>query len=561
MNSKISFLPLSGMDEKYNNSYCLEINDDIFIFNAGIDALIDNKLGISKIVPDYSYLVKNKDKIKGIFIGTPTYENFGSLPMLLDKIGFDTPIFTSEIGKKIIENLFEKQFKITNKTLNFQVLNYLKDFQVNGLTFTAFKIANSIPYSCGFVIKTPQGAIVFLDDYLVLNEQSLPFHSQLLNLKDILKGQQVLLLVTKTGLVNEVNNFTAPSHSIKSFYEKIMTNTDERIIIGCNANDIYNIVSISQLCKKFQKPLIIYSRNFIDIFKSLIRTNIINQKGLLLLPPTEINKSKNAVVLIIGSNDYLMNKLSRLHKDEDKNLKLREKDNFIVNIFRKPGYELPISAILDNISRLNVNTFTLAKTIKPLQAGNEDHKLLSSLLKPKYIIPIGGLYKSQIQYSDLIQETWVTKDKILILENGEFARFENSELLKIKNDSIKLTQQYTGANQNDIEPSTLYERQQMSENGVICVNLTLKKVEKNVEILNLSISDYGIINYNDSMSKTLLDEIKADARENILGSVSFLKNNQIDFSETKIGIKKLIIKKFERKLKKRPIISTIVTVI
>jgi mRNA degradation ribonuclease J1/J2 len=155
----------------------------------------------------------------------------------------------------------------------------------------------------------------------------------------------------------------------------------------------------------------------------------------------------------------------------------------------------------------------------------------------------------------------VTKDKILILENGEFARFENSELLKIKNDSIKLTQQYTGANQNDIEPSTLYERQQMSENGVICVNLTLKKVEKNVEILNLSISDYGIINYNDSMSKTLLDEIKADARENILGSVSFLKNNQIDFSETKIGIKKLIIKKFERKLKKRPIISTIVTVI
>jgi len=561
MNSKISFLPLSGLDEKYNNSYCLEINENIYIFNAGIDALIDNKLGISKIIPDYSYLVKNKEKIKGIFIGTPSYENFGSLPLLLDKIGFGVPIFISEMGKNIVENLFEKQFKITNENLNFQVLNFLQDFQLNGLTFSSFKIANSIPHSCGFVIKTPQGAIIFLDDYLILNEQSFAFHSQLLNIKDILKGQPVLLLITKTGLVNEVPTFTAPNHSIKSFYEKIMSQTEERIIIGCNANEIYNIVTIAELSKKFQKPLIIYSRNFIDIFKTLMRTNIIPQKGLLLLPLSEINKSKNAIVLIIGSNDYLMNKLSRLHKEEDKNITLRENDNFVLNIFRKPGYELPMNAILDNISRLKINTFTLNKNIKPLQSGNEDHKLLALLLKPKYIIPVGGLYKSQIQYLNLIQETSITKDKVLVLENGQFARFENSELLIIKNDTIKINKQFTGPNQNDIEPSTLYERQQMSENGVVCINLTLKKFENKFEILNLSISDYGIINYNDEISKSLLKEIIQETREKILESIVILENNKIDFKGSKMGIKKLIIKKFERKIKKRPILSTILTVI
>ncbi len=553
--SKINFFAISGLDEKSRACYVLEIDKNIYVINCGVESPIMETLGVSKIVPDMSYLVNNKDKIKAILIGTATMQNIGALDFLIEKLGTNIPIITSEVSKTVITTFLSTKYKIQEKVNNLKFIEVMamRDLILeNGQCIVPFKIVNSMPNSLGFVFRTSEGCIIYLDNYIICNDQSKAFYSQLANIRDIINRQPVLLLITQTGIVDKSKGFTAPNHNNREFYENILANTSNRVIVAIHDHDAYSLFSIAQAAKKYQKYFIIYSRNSINLFQATIKANLYNNKGLISLPISELKNQKNVVVVITGEPEQLFSKVHKILDEEDERLQFQNNDIFVLGTKIIPGYEGLASKLLDKISKFDIKTIVMPKTILPLEPSNEDHKFTASLIQPKFIIPVGGLYKSFIQYMEVINETWMKKDQVLVLSNGEVASFYNGELESIKQkynfEAIPLSAFGT----SDITSSVLYERNQMTENGTFAISFIVNS--KNEIISKLDMYDFGLINHDDQNAMNLLNKIHEEINNNIYNYFVYKNDKVVDYKETKTMIKKGITKLFDKFLEKRPIV-------
>ncbi len=549
--SKINFLPLGGMDERGKNCYVLEVDNNIYIFNAGVTTPPSVLLGIKQAVADFSYLEKNKSKIQGIFIGEPSFMNIGGLHFLLTKIGTHTPIFTSLVGKVIIETYFEKRFRNINIKPNLVILKELEKSKIGNFEITPFKIFNSLPSSFGWVVHTPDGGIVYADNFIVSYDRNKTFESQL-HLVNQITNNKTLLLLAPAGQAGNVHGYTAPQHKSKDFYERMISNSDGRIIIACYDYDAYTILTLAQVAKQHQRPFIIYSNTFINTFTLLNRNKMFSNKNLITLPLSEISKSKNAIVIITGTKDQLFHKVQRIVDGEDDKVQFRQGDTFILGTTLVPGYEGYAARLLDGVSRHDVRLEKLPKTILPLIPSAEDLKMFVGTVNPKYVIPTSGLYKALIQSEDAMIQANIRKSQIMVLGNGEMITINNGEMNK-KPITIKLDEKYIGAQGAlDVGASILYERNQMAESGI--VTLTVLYNPKERKFYNFKINKIGVINDNEQNPKLTSNIIERLENELADLAVYDSKKNRLDIRETKIIVKKMIAKYFEKSTGKRPLV-------
>lgn len=551
--SKISFVALGGMDEKSKKCFVLEIDSNLYVFNTGVDEKLNESLGINKVIPDYTFLIENKNKIKGLFFGMPTPSNIGSLTTLLEKIGFDIPIITSEVGKSIIINNLTKcnRNRNYNEILTFITPTPMRDFMVDQQPVVSFKICNSMPGSIGFVLKTNDGNIVYLDDYIICQDQSKTFFSQIHSVHSIIKDQPVLLLITQTGIVGRSNTFTTPFHTNKDFYEKIISSTSGRVVVGIYNNDAYSAFSIAQVAKKYQRPFIIYSKEFVNTFHSTIKAGLYNNNHLLSLPLSELPNSKNPIIILCEEPKKLISRLSRIINQEDELLSFNENDTFVLGTQIIPGFEGNISRLLDEISKNDIKHITLPKTILPLESSNEDHKFLVSLIQPKYVIPVGGLYMSMVEYINVINQTWLNKDQVLLLDNGQFADFDNSELVSTKErmemDLVPLNS--TGG--NDLLSSIIYERQQMLISGAVSINILVNT--NHLVISDIIVNHDGLIDKNNTKLLQEFHEIKTKFCDEIYSYLVYNKKI-LDFKESMTSVKRNFSRICTKVFDKRPLV-------
>ncbi|MGL4951651.1 MAG: hypothetical protein ACRC4L_01550 [Mycoplasma sp.] len=553
--SQINFFAISGMDERARHCYVLEIDSDIYVINAGIENLISQSLGISKIVPDFTYLIENKDRIKAIIIGTANMSNIGSLDLLLQRIGTDVPIITNDVSKTVIDTYLSTKYWQNNQRdeIKYIVVGAMRDLVLeNGQVIIPFRIANAMPGSLGFVFKTDEGCIVYLDNYIIANDQTKAFYSQLANIRDVIKNMPVILMITATGIVDKSIGFTAPHHNNRQFFENIVANTSNRVIVAVHDNDAYSVFNLAQAAKKYQKNFIIYSRSFINTFQASIKAGIFNSKGLLSVPLGKLKETSNAIVVITAEPEKIYDRVYKIIDDEDESIKLNSDDTFVLATRQIPGYEAYTSKMLDRISQLDIKTVIMPKTFLPLEASNEDHKFTASLIQPRFIIPVGGLFKSFIQYQDIINETWLKRDQVLIIDNGEVVQFSNGNCSILKKRAPAEYIQMSSFGGTDVSESVLYERNQMLENGSVCISFIVN--EKNMIVSDLEIFDYGVFNHSDVQSLKIFEDIKLEIKNSIYSYFVYRNKNLIDFKETKNSIKKAIAKLFDKKMQKRPIV-------
>jgi len=375
--AKINFLSLGGQDERGKSCFVLEVNDDIFIFNAGAKIPTSDVFGVNMIVCDYSYLEKNAKRVKGIFIGTPTFNNVMGIKLLLGQVGYKIPIYTS-----IIE------------------LDPISDKKIGSIYVTSFKVSNSMPHSYGFVLKTSDGAIVYVDEFIISNDKNKTFDSQINLLNNITKNNTLALIVGMGQAGNPY--FTAPNHKNKAFYEAALQNTKNRLIVGCYSNDAYSIFTLATIAKQQNRPFIVYSNNFINTFIGVLKLKLFNSKNLISLPVSEINNSKNAIIVVIENQDTLFSKLNKILHNEDKYVNLSSDDQLILGVVITPGFEMLAAELSDEVGRLDIPYKALPKTVLPMTQSDEDLKHLINFLQPKFLIPINGLYKTEVKFSSTV---------------------------------------------------------------------------------------------------------------------------------------------------------------
>lgn len=549
--SNINLLPLGGQDERGKNCFVIEIDDSIYVFDSGSKVPINGKLGICMITPDFEYLSKNASKIKGIFIGYPYSNNYAGLPFLLQKININTPIYCSKIGKIVIETYYEKN------TIKFQKPNVIavEEFQkleFKNTTIVPFKICNSILDSLGWVIKTQDGSIIYIDDFMVNNDKTNIFEDHIEKINSITRGNN-LALIPAVGNVGNFKSFTTPNHKNYDYYDSIISNTNGRVFVAINDQDAYTVINLANIAKSKKRPFCVYGSTFMNVFSGAVKNHMINTKGLVCLKISEIANSPNAIVVISAMQDNLFKLLFNIVSGNNNSIKLDFKDTFVLGTQLINGYEGHGARLMDELNRLDVNAFTIPRTILPMSASNEDHKHLIDLLSPKYIFPIQGYYKYMVKYQSVVSQTRVKLDQVYYLDNGEMISINNGEINPNKHE-IKLTENYIGnVGSIDVGTAVISERKQLAEAGIVFITVAID-INSACFLNFFDIDSYGAIT-EDENSKNLLEEVITQFKENISDCI-VLENNKkkVDTKETKVLLKKLFTKMYEKKFNKRPIV-------
>ena len=403
-----------------------------------------------------------------------------------------------------------------------------------------------MPHSYGFVLKTSDGAIVYVDEFIISNDKNKTFDSQINLLNNITKNNTLALIVGMGQAGNPY--FTAPNHKNKAFYEAALQNTKNRLIVGCYSNDAYSIFTLATIAKQQNRPFIVYSNNFINTFIGVLKLKLFNSKNLISLPVSEINNSKNAIIVVIENQDTLFSKLNKILHNEDKYVNLSSDDQLILGVVITPGFEMLAAELSDEVGRLDIPYKALPKTVLPMTQSDEDLKHLINFLQPKFLIPINGLYKTEVKFSSTVTTSWIKSDQIISVSNGELFTIED-KVLNPKPQIIELEDKYISSfDALDVGANILFERSQMGENGVI--NLIVIFDKQFQKLFNYVEFDYcGVVN-NDAQIKEIEETFKKRMGECLV----YDERKRLILKDTKANLKRLLTKLFEKKFNKRPLV-------
>ncbi|XQP56015.1 MAG: hypothetical protein ACOQNY_01345 [Mycoplasmoidaceae bacterium] len=558
--AKIEFLCLGGQDEKDKVCDALVIDGDIFVLGCGIHCPSVIQLGIKKIVADFSYLIDNKQKIKGIFIPTPSYNMYGGLEFLLKNIP-NVPVFTSHLGQMIINNNLDwcfrphghKQDHNALKTrFNINAVKPLETFKLGKVEILPFRTASFMPTSLGFVFNTDAGAIVYVDHFIIPTSVNNATYDLLDQVNKFTKNN-TLLLITSIGKNIDHRGFTSPCYNIDNFFENCVLDMPNRGIFVIEEEDIYKLTKLASIAARNTIPFYIYSPSLSRAFSYMQQNKIVNFTNLIYMNEQQINTVDRGIIVVSGDKQSLFTKLQKIVVGDDQRLTFKPTDTFVYSILTTPGYEKLEANLFDSINRLDVSRVVkLPKDIIPLSQSQEDHKFLINIIKPKFIIPTNGLFMQFAQYKDICRKVITPQKNIITLGNGQVATFDGGKFIDAKR-HIKLVEQYVG-NQGlyDVGASGLFECEQMADSGCVLASLLIDKNTKKINHYNYNI--VGVLNQADPKNQAIVDEINQTLNNTMLELLQSLPPNTNLSRDQQDYFKKQIVKQYEKKFGKRPLV-------
>jgi ribonuclease J len=430
----------------------------------------------------------------------------------------------------------------------------LKTERIGAAFVTPFRLSNPLPRSFGFIFNTPEGAVIYMDDFIISSNKNTLFEDEITEVNRF-TNRKNLLLIVGTGLVGRSKGFTNPNHRVAAYFENIMLDSPGRILVACYDHDVYKVLGLTQTAANKERPVNIYSNTFVDLFKYLNNNYYLGGRHPIVISDDKLDESNNAVIVITGTTQRLFPKLEKIINDDDPKFHIKDDDTFIFAENTIPGFETFEAEVFDNVARTNINRiYKLPREILPVSASNEDHKILVENLKPKYIIPVSGLYMDFVEYQKAIIQSGFPKQNVLILENGQCVSFNNNEL-DPKSKFIKLEPQYIGTQGVlDVGASSMFERDQMKDNGVVLLSLMYSKEEKVIKKFNYDA--VGVINITDE-NRPILNAITDECNKLISNLLTVaVEKNAIDMKEIKTSIRKIVDKQFEKKFNKKPLVLT-----
>ncbi|UUM19085.1 ribonuclease J [Mycoplasma sp. 1018B] len=465
----INIFALGGLDENGKNCYVLEYNDDIYIINTGTKIPINSKNGVDTLIPNFNYFIKNKDKIKGIFITDVKNESFSALPWLLMSISGQT-IYSSEFNSIMIQDRLEK-YKINNPDYKIQVID--KITKIGEIFVQPIELAGSMPGHIGFNFITPQGDILFLFNFI---EANLGIYGNLnfTNLAKNFSKRSLLALIVDSGRANypgkAVHKIQLPQSIKETFLE---TKSDRRIIIGAYDEEMASIQQILNLAIETKRPVIVYGKTYAQAL-NIIKNKFPQVKFPKILDHNSISKTNNAVILVTGSVERLYSRFLRITSNNDVFLTLKNTDVVIILAPPINGLESQEAIMLDEITRITSNLYDVnTNEFYRHRPAKEDLINLVDSLKPKYVIPAQGLYRYLVSAQNILTEKLNIKDnKCLLLQNGKIVHFADGKLIstngKIKeiHDTI-----IDGFGVGDISSEVILERELLGRDGIILVSV------------------------------------------------------------------------------------------
>ena len=541
--SKIKIFGMGGLDENGKNTYVINIDDHIFVLDAGLKYANDTIFGIDYILPDYSYLIKNKEKIEGVFITHAHPESYGGVADLI-KVIPDIKIYATKytMNQMILEGISANNIKLIEA---HKKLNITKDISIFPI-----KVNHSVPDAVMYVINTVDGAIVYTGDFIIDPSMMGPYNMDLGKIAYVGK-QGVLALLCESSFSENIGH-TSPSHHLSSFFKNVINKAQGRIIFSVLPMHLYTIEGIFAAAKNTHRKIVIMGKKLQNIVNMAIKENYMDVNENLIGDLSNINDN-NAILLISDDREKPYNSLEKIIAGNDKFIKLLKTDTIC---FAQPKYdenEKVYVKIENELAVMDIKTVSIPKDKGiSLHASSEDIMLMINLLKPKYFIPVKAEYRYMVGSADLASNLGYENEFIILKQNGEVITI-NDKKLEEKSEKIFIDDVLIDGNSSDdIGDLVLKDREMLSENGIVLVSATLAKKDKRL-LVGPEITTRGFIYVKDS--KEMIDEIKRISLEVINNNIN---NNYVDFNNIKNEIRERLSKYFYLETECKPMIIAVI---
>ncbi len=543
--SKIKLFALGGQNEHGKNMYVIEIDDDILVFDAGLNYGSEEALGIDYIIPNIDYLKNNIKRVKGIFLTHAHDENIGAVADIINDLE-GVKVYGSKFTLEVLKEEFST-YKLN--TDNLIEVKPHKTFNVGRIKIFPVSLSHSIPGNFGYAIYTLDGVIFYASDFVFDPLMDGNYGADLGKLAYIGK-QGVLCLITES-LYAEKEGFTSPRHRIYNLIRETLNTSNGRIIFNVLNSHLYRIQELFNEVSKTDKKIVVMGKKLQTIVDNALINGDLKIDRKFIGDLSNIN-DKNVVILNSNEREKPYYNVIKMINGYDKFIKLRENDTVFLATQVYEDLEKTYYHLLDELAKVGCNIVTLDKK-KNLSdhASSEDLMLMIDLMKPKYYYPARGEYRFMVANASLGEKLGIPIDNILLKQNGDVTIFKDGKLIecfdRVPTGSISID----GKSSDDVGELVIKDREMLSNNGIMIVSITLSKKTKKV-VAGPEILTRGFVYVKDSIE--LLDTLKELTNKIINNNI---KNNFIEYNKIKNLIREELSNYLIKETGNKPMIITV----
>lgn len=464
-------IPLGGLGEIGKNMTVIQYGNDIIVIDAGLAFPDDDMFGIDLVIPDMSYLIENRDKVRAVVITHGHEDHIGGLSYLLNEV--NVPVYATKLVCGLIEGKL-KENHITNYTLN--EVHHGDEVQIGCMKVGFIHTNHSIPDASALYFRTPVGTIVHTGDFKM---DLTPVDGRQMDIHKFAElGRRGVLLLMSDSTNAERPGYTESETTVGHAFRKAFRAAKGRIILATFASNISRIQQAINTAVQFKRKVTVLGRSMVNNVQIAIELGYLDVPEGVLIEPDELNRYPDDQILILttGSQGEPMAGLSRMASNNHRSVSIMPGDTVIISATPIPGNETGVGRTIDNLMRLGANV--IAGRDKKIHvsghASQEELKLMLELIKPKYFIPVHGEYRMLKTHGDLAVMMGVAKDHVLIGDNDQIFEFSNRS--GHKTGHVNAGRVFVdGLGVGDVGNIVIRDRQQLAMEGVVIVVMTLAK--------------------------------------------------------------------------------------
>lgn len=545
---KIQIIPLGGLGEIGKNMTVVRYGDDIIVIDAGLMFPEDDMLGIDLVIPDISYLLENRDLVRGIILTHGHEDHIGALPYVLKQL--NVPVY----GTRLTLGILEGRLKENNVPLtNLISVKAGDQIEVGPFKIGFIRISHSIADAVALSIKTPVGTIVHTGDFKF---DQTPVDGKVTDFHKLAElGDQGVLVMLADSTNAEHPGYTMSEKSVGVTFDEMFYSANGRIIIASFSSNVHRVQQAIDTACKYNRKVAVLGRSMINVVTISSELGYLNIPEGVLIDIDQINNypASGVVIITTGSQGEPMSALTRMAMSDHRKVDIVPGDTIIISATPIPGNEKLVSRTIDYLLRQGAEVLYERTSGIHVSghASQEELKMMHNLIRPKFFIPVHGEYRHLVKHSKLAQELGMAKDHIFIAENGQVLEFtpeKGSVTGKVSSGIVLID----GLGVGDVGNIVLRDRRQLSQEGILIVVITMDK-QGGCVVAGPDIVSRGFVYVRES--EQLMDEAKNKVRQTL---DKCELNNVTEWAMIKSSVRDTLGKYLYEKTRRRPMILPII---